>query len=46
MRFAQIIEELTRFLVVEQPLVAYQADPSKAVPADIMAERVRVRFSS
>ena len=32
--------------LVEQRLAAYQADSSRAVPADIMAERVRKRFSS
>jgi hypothetical protein len=32
--------------LVEQRLAAYQADSSAAVPADIMAERVRKRFSS
>jgi hypothetical protein len=33
-------------VLVEQRLAAYQADSSRAVPADIMAERVRKRFSS
>ena len=32
--------------LVEQRLATYQADSSRAVPADIMAERVRKRFSS
>jgi hypothetical protein len=32
--------------LVEQRLTAYQADSSRAVPAGIMAERVRKRFSS
>ena len=33
-------------VLVEQRLAAYQADSLRAVPADIMAERVRKRFSS
>jgi len=70
MSFAQVLEELPRFTVVErqellrnvleldeqglsdtelalveQRLAAYQADPTKAVHADQMAERVRTRFS-
>jgi hypothetical protein len=32
--------------LVEQRLVAYQANSSRAVPADVMAEKVRKRFSS
>ena len=32
--------------LVEQRFAAYQADSSRAVPAGIMAERVRKRFSS
>jgi hypothetical protein len=32
--------------LVEQRFAAYQADSSRAVPAGIMSERVRKRFSS
>jgi hypothetical protein len=32
--------------LVEQRLVAYQVNSSRAVPAAVMAERVRKRFSS
>ena len=70
MSFAQVIEELPRFTVVErqellrnvlelddeglsdselalveQRLAAYQGDPARAVPAETMAERVRMRLS-
>ena len=70
MSFAQVLEELPRFTVVErqellrnvleldegglsdselalveQRMAAYQADTSRAVTADTMAKRVRVRFS-
>jgi hypothetical protein len=70
MNFAQVIEELPRFTVVEQQellrnvlelddeglsdselalveqrLAAYQGDPARAVPAETMAERVRMRLS-
>jgi len=70
MSFAQVIEELPRFTVVErqellrnvlelddeglsdselalvdQRLAAYQADPARAVAAETMEERVRMRLS-
>jgi hypothetical protein len=70
MSFAQVIEELPRFTVVErqellrnvlelddeglsdselalveQRLAAYQGDPARAVPAETMAEKVRMRLS-
>ena len=31
--------------LVEQRLAAYQGDPARAVPAETMAERVRMRLS-
>jgi hypothetical protein len=36
----------TELALVEQRLVAYQANSSRAVPADVMEEKVRKRFSS